>query len=74
MTRNEKFKKVRVPTLLVLQKTCEHIEDSSLWHSTFIPSIHDFILIIGLRFCYFMPLVRILFINVGLGFAIKSEF
>jgi hypothetical protein len=60
--------------LLVLQRTCELIKDSSLWRSNFILSVHDSIIIIGPRFCYFLPLVRVLFINVGSRFAIKSEF
>ena len=30
-------------------KNCELIKDSSLWRSNFIPSIHDSIIIIGLR-------------------------
>jgi hypothetical protein len=47
---------------------------SSLWHSNFIPSVHDSNIVIGSRFCYFIPLVHILFINVGSGFAIKSKF
>jgi hypothetical protein len=66
------------------------MKDSSLWRSNFIPSVHDSIIIIGSRFCYFVllvrvlfiniasrfvtPLVRVLIINVGSGFTIKSEF
>jgi hypothetical protein len=54
---------------MVLQRTCELIKNTSLWRSNFIPSVHDSIIIIGSRFCYFIPLVRVLFINVGSRFA-----
>jgi hypothetical protein len=40
-------------------------KDSSLWCSNFISSVHDSIIIIGSRFCYFILLVHVLFINVG---------
>jgi hypothetical protein len=36
--------------VLVLQRTCEFIKDSSLWRSNFIPSVCDSIIIIGLGF------------------------
>jgi hypothetical protein len=60
--------------LLVIQKTCELIKNSSLWHLNFIPSVHNSNIIIKSRFCYFILLVRVLFINVGSKFAIKFEF
>jgi hypothetical protein len=64
---------VRFASSIDSSKTCELINDSSLWRSNFIPSIHDSIIIIRSRFCYFILLVRVLFINVGSGFAIKKK-
>jgi hypothetical protein len=57
---------------LVLQRTCELINDSSLWCSNFIPSVRVSIIIIGSGFVTFIFLVRVSFINVGSGFSIKN--
>ena len=57
--------------LLALQWTCELIKDSSLWHSNFIPSVHDSIIIIGSGFVIFIPSIRVSFISIGLGCSIK---
>jgi hypothetical protein len=48
------------------------MKDSSLWHSNFIPSVHDSIRIIGSRFVTLYLWFVFYFINVGLGFAIKN--
>jgi hypothetical protein len=55
--------KCEVCSIIVLQRTYELIKDSYLWRSNFIPSVHDSIIIIGSRFCYFILLIRVLFIN-----------
>jgi hypothetical protein len=49
-------------------------ENRALCKNQCIPSVYDSNIIIGSRFCYFIPLVSVLFINVRSGFAIKSEF
>jgi hypothetical protein len=65
---------VRFASFIGSSKNLKLIKDSSLWHSNFIPSVHDSVIIIGSRLCFFISLVRVLIINVGSGFAIKSEF
>jgi hypothetical protein len=57
--------------LLVLQRTCELIKDSSLWLSNLIPLVRDSIIII-VGVCYFILSVHVSFINVGLRFSIKN--
>ena len=45
---NKNQKKYEVLLLLLVFKNCELIRNSSIWHSNFIPSVRDSVLIIGL--------------------------
>jgi hypothetical protein len=38
-----------------------------VWHSNFIPSVHDSVIIIGSGFVIFIPSICVSFISVGLG-------
>ena len=51
-------------------KNHEFIKDSSLWHSNFILSVCDSVIIIALL----IPLVCVTFINIRSGPLSKSEF
>ena len=57
------------------KKKRELIKDSSLWHSNFIPSVHDSFIIIGSGSVICILPIRVSFINVGLGcFYQNSDF
>ena len=66
---NKNKKNVRFRFFSWFFKNHEFIKDSSLWHSNFIPSVCDLVIIIALV----IPLVCLSFINIGSGLLSKSE-